>query len=191
MSVASLRVAVVLSLVVSVASEVSLTDYLADHGLSDYSVRLKEIGVEAVGDIAFLSDRDIDSLWRLPVVKRNVLRELSGEMKRERHEERRSEARANRWHKKLLGDIASTIETLLRGFFLGFGLSTAYDCLVVSRDFYTSQEDLVPRVRKVALRASVLGVAVALCMVGSAIVLPTSVRSMWMQDAPRVLGSDI
>jgi len=59
-------------------------------------------------------------MW-IPVVKRNVLKHLAEMQRMRRRVERREEQRARYWRMNVLSDIVSTLETLLRGFFLGFG----------------------------------------------------------------------
>lgn len=172
-----------------VAEPTTLKGLLAAHGLEAYDAKIKALGVDTPADVEFLRDADIDSLW-MPVVKRNVLKKLALAKKVRRQQEQTNASRGARWQTKLLGDVVSTLETLLRGFFLGFGLSTVYEMLVVSKDFYTAMEDVGQRVRRAALRACVLGTATALVLVGSAIVIPSPLRASWMEGSIGVMGAE-
>ena len=166
----------------------SLKDYLADYGLQDYADKIKSKGVDTAADIEWLSDHDIDSLW-IPVVKRNILKDISNLKKAQRRAERKAEQQAQRWHMRLFADVVTTVETLIRGFFLGFGLSTVYEMIFVSKDFFLATDDISLRVRRMGTRGLCLGLAVALIMVGSAIIVPSSLRGDWMKGS-RQLGGE-
>mmetsp|Transcript_45174 Transcript_45174/g.118573 ORF Transcript_45174/g.118573 Transcript_45174/m.118573 type:complete len:143 (-) Transcript_45174:444-872(-) len=97
-------------------------------------------------------------------------------LQRDRQEERSRES----WTRHWLENFLAAFETLSRGFMLGFGLSFIYETLLLNRDFYVEVEKLTPRITRAAFRASALGVAVAVTMHGSAIVIPHSWRSSWM-----------
>ena len=77
--------------------------------------------------------------------------------------------------------LLASLETLSRGFMLGFGISFIYETLLLNRDFYKAEEDLTPRVKRATLRAAVLGCATAVTMHGSAIFLPRSLRHNWLK----------
>ena len=96
--------------------------------------------------------------------------------RRTRAEERRRES----WTRHWLENTLSALETLSRGFTLGFGASFIFETLFLNRDFYTASEDLAVRIRRAAVRASALGSAVAVTMHGSAIVVPHAWRTMWL-----------
>ena len=172
----------------STSTATTLKDYLGDYGLAEYADKIKTKGVDTPSDLEWLSEHDIDSLW-IPVVKRTILKDIANVKKAQRRTERKAEQQAQRWHMRLFADLVTTVETLIRGFFLGFGLSAVYEMLFVNKEFYTATEDVVPRVKRAALRACVLGLAVALIMVGSAIIVPSSLRGDWMKGS-RQLGGE-
>ena len=47
--------------------------------------------------------------------------------------------------------LLASLETLSRGFMLGFGISFIYETLLLNRDFYKAEEDLTPRVKRATL----------------------------------------
>jgi len=58
----------------------------------------------------------------------------------------------------------------------------------VSKDFYHAKDDAIPRVRLATLRACLLGVAVALLLVGSSIIVPHAWRFKWMESHVALAG---
>lgn len=63
---------------------------------------------------------------------------------------------------------------------LGFGISFIYETLILSKDFYQATDELTPRVLRTTIRASVLGLAVALTLCGGSIVIPNRLRHGWL-----------
>ena len=51
-----------------------------------------------------------------------------------------------------VSSLFTTAETLMRGFFLGFGVSAVYEMLWVNKEFYTADEDIAARTRRAAFR---------------------------------------
>lgn len=159
--------------------DLPLKEFLAEHGLDAYESKIKAIGVTTPSDIGWVQDADADSLW-MPVVKRNLLKDLAENRRQMREAERRFETKTKQWYMVTVSSLFTTAETLMRGFFLGFGVSAVYEMLWVNKEFYTANEDIAARTRRAAFRGCALGTAVALLLVGSAIVVPSSWRGSWM-----------
>lgn len=170
--------------------EMQLTpaQFLADRGLGCCHQKIiRHFGIDAISDISLLSERDIDGLW-IPPVKRTLLKEVSRDERLQRRRAHDERHRSSRWQRQLLDTLCATAETLIRGFMLGFGLSVVYEVLYASSTFYQASDDLPERVRFAALRAAVVGSAVALVLTGSAIIVPMSVRSRWMMQPDEWVG---
>ena len=155
-------------------------EHLADHGLRcciDVILRRSTWtsyggGVDSIDDIRHLTEGQVVRL-PMPQVKREILIALANQHRREHKQ------RATGW-RDWLSACSAAVETLLRGFALGFGLSFIYETLMLNRDFYQSSEDLCPRIHRASLRAAVLGIAVAVTMYGAAIIVPHSLRHHWL-----------
>merc|ERR1719231_90251 len=102
----------------------SLKEFLLRHGLAEYEAKIKAKGVDSLADLEWLEDGDIDSIWGFPAAKRNILKEMASVARSRRRHERNIEWNHRRWSVKIWTWAWHTGETLLRGFFLGFGLST-------------------------------------------------------------------
>ena len=162
-------------------------DFLADAGLgccADVIMRKggwfeSGAGVDSVSDLRYLSDEMIGRL-PIPQVKRNLLASLASRQRENVKRARQQETRREGWTHHWLENTLAATECLMRGFMLGAGVSFIYETLLLNRDFYVEQEKLLPRVQRAAYRAATLGVAVAVTMHGSAIVVPHSWRSSWL-----------
>jgi multidrug efflux pump subunit AcrA (membrane-fusion protein) len=158
--------------------------YLYDNGLECCVAQIMSkpswwsagTGLDSLSDLRFLGDREIDRL-PIPEVKRTILRTLAGEAREERRVERAQYMRSS----ERVATLLASLETLSRGFMLGFGISFIYETLLLNRDFYKAEEDLTPRVKRATLRAAVLGCATAVTMHGFAIFLPHSLRHNWLK----------
>lgn len=157
--------------------------FLADHGLEccidpimrNPSFLAGGAGVDSPDDVRFLSDEQIAKL-PIPEVKRTILMALASEARERRRATRAQEGRQG----ERVSMIFASLETMLRGFMLGAGLSFIYETLLLNRDFYQAEADLAPRVKRAAFRSLVLGGATALAMHGSAIVIPHWMRHVWL-----------
>ena len=120
-------------------------------------------------------------------MKANILKALAS-TERERwrfeHEQRERDRRSTHGWRLLLSDLFSSalaaLETLSRGFTLGFGCSFIFESLLLNRDFYYAEEDLKPRVRRATFRAAVLGLALAVMLHGGSMFLPHALRYKWL-----------
>ena len=137
-------------------------------------------GVDATSDLKYLDD-DLISRLPLPHVKQNILKSVAASQREDAWRQRADDKRREGWTRHWLENALAAIETMSRGFALGFGLSYLFETLFLDRSFYLSKdEELVPRLRRAAFRASALGVAVAVTIHGLAIVVPHSWRQSWL-----------
>ena len=136
-------------------------------------------GVDAIGDLKYLSDADVESL-QMPRVKQNILKALASRDRNRAKRYRQEEERRDGWIRNWLENLLAALETCSRGFMLGFGMSFVYESLLLNRDFYTATDDLGPRVRRAALRAAILGGATAAVLHGSALLIPHWLRYTWL-----------
>ena len=166
---------------------VDLREYLASEGLAccvEVLTRRSSWtqsggGVDDVGDLPFLTDEQIGRL-PMPQVKQNILKALAARERDGARRQRAHERQRAGWLEGWLENTLSALETLTRGFTLGFGSSFIFESLFLNRDFYTASEDLSVRIRRAAIRASALGGAVAVTMHGSAIIVPHAWRHVWL-----------
>ena len=77
--------------------DLPLKEFLAEHGLDAYESKIKAIGVTSPADIGWVQDADADSLW-MPVVKRNLLKDLAENRRQMREAERRFETKTKQWY---------------------------------------------------------------------------------------------
>lgn len=167
------------------STTMSVREWLADQGLScciDTIIRKPTWfrtggSVDAVTDVRYLTDEMVDAL-DMPQVKRNILKGLASEEREKAAVRRRQSARDQEGRYAFL---YATLDTLFRGFMLGFGTSFIYETLILSRDYYQAEEDLMKRTSRAGLRAAVLGLAVALVMSGGSIFVPNSLRHGWLR----------
>ena len=158
--------------------------FLADNGLASCTDAILRkpgwwttgAGVDSISDLKYLSDDQIDKR-PMPQVKRTILKSLAGEAREQRRADRAAQATLG----QRLESLLAALETMLRGFMLGFGASFIYECMWLNRDFYSAEGDLDARVRRAAFRAAVLGCATAVTMHGMAIVVPHSLRHKWLK----------
>jgi len=168
-----------------------IDEFLAGAGLACcVDVITTKGGVDAPDDIRFLTN-DLIQRLKLPPVKQNILMGLAADarerVQRDRERARESETRAHRdrmrresWTRHWFENLLAALETMVRGFTLGFGLSFVYETVLLNRDFYTAVDDLHARVQRAALRAAVLGGAVATVMNGVSLFVPYRVRDRWV-----------
>jgi hypothetical protein len=167
-----------------------IDEFLAGAGLACCVDVITKGGVDAPDDIRFLTN-DLIQRLKLPPVKQNILMGLAADarerVQRDRERARESETRAHRdrmrresWTRHWFENLLAALETMVRGFTLGFGLSFVYETVLLNRDFYTAVDDLHARVQRAALRAAVLGGAVATVMNGVSLFVPYRVRDRWV-----------
>merc|ERR1711907_907423 len=93
----------------------------------------------------------------IPPVKRERLQRLASQARDRAARDRSEQSRRESWTLHWMENLLAALETLSRGFFLGFGLSFIYETLVLNRDFYNASDDLAARVKRASLRAAALG----------------------------------
>jgi len=166
------------------APAAEIVSFLQDNGLECCVAQITRkqgwwssgTGIDSPRDLRFLGDREI-ALMPIPEVKKTILKTLAGEAREQRRAERAQQTRSS----ELLGMLLASLETMSRGFMLGFGVSFIYETLLLNRDFYAAEADLTARVKRATVRAAVLGCATAVTMHGSAIFLPHWMRHTWLK----------
>lgn len=158
----------------------TLAEFLAGEGLACcVDVITTKGGVDTPDDVRFLSDDLIQGL-RMPPVKQAILKRLALDARERAQRAHRDRLRREAWTRHWFENLLAAMETLVRGFTLGFGLSFIYETLLLNRDFYTAVDDLYARVQRAAFRAAVLGCAVATAMNGVSMFIPYRVRDSWV-----------
>lgn len=170
--------------------EPDVKDYLVSHGLACcVDVLMRESGwlqrgggIDSIGDVQYLTDPIIGRL-PIPSVKKEALMQMA-RYDRERARRRQSdEQRRGGWLDNWLLHALAALETLLRGFALGFGMSFIYESLVRGFIYDADDEQLVSAMKRAAMRAMALGFAVAVTLHGSAIIVPHAWRSLWLDGS--------
>ena len=176
----------------------SIDEFLSQHGLACCVEPITRKGgwfqaggaVDAVSDLRYLTD-DIISRLPLPRVKKNILEALASQARDEASKAKEAtrleltdQRRREAWTRNWVEYVLAALETMLRGFMLGFGMSFIYETLILNQDFYTAVEDLKPRVHRAAFRAVALGSAVAVTLHGASMLVPFALRSRWVADRP-------
>ena len=176
----------------------SIKEFLSQHGLACCVEPITRKGgwfqaggaVDAVSDLGYLTD-DIISRLPLPRVKKNILEALASQARDEASKAKEAtrleltdQRRREAWTRNWVEYVLAALETMLRGFMLGFGMSFIYETLILNQDFYTAVEDLKPRVLRAAFRAVALGSAVAVTLHGASMLVPFALRSRWVADRP-------